>query len=65
MRPSSRRATSRIMAGENSIPILIAPTARSSSTASICAPTMAGGISCTAVTARVFCAVTAVITLAP
>ena len=50
---------------EASIPVLTAPTGRSVATASICAATMSGGTSCTAVTSRVFWAVSAVITLMP
>ncbi len=46
------------------MPSLIDCTERSDSTASIWAATMGAGISCTALTLRVFCAVTAVITLA-
>ncbi len=63
--PGSRSATAQMIGAENSMPILIAPTARSSSTASICAPTIAGETASTAVTSRVFCAVIAVTTLAP
>ena len=63
--PSSASATARMIAGENSIPILTAATSRSSSTAAIWAETTAAGTSCTAVTACVFCAVIAVIALLP
>ena len=64
-RPRSPSATASMMAGDDSMPILTAPTAMSSKTASIWAVTMSTGTSCTAVTARVFCAVSAVMTLAP
>ena len=47
------------------MPILIAANAMSSNTASSWAATNSGGTSWIAVTARVFCAVSAVITEAP
>ena len=64
-RRTSASATASMVCGRESMPILIAPTARSSRTASIWAVTKAGGTSWIAVTAVVFCAVRAVMTLAP
>ena len=58
-------ATAAMIAGENSMPSLIASISISDKTVEIWAATISGGISCTAETATVFCAVTAVITLAP
>ena len=54
-----------ITAGCDSIPILTASTARSANTLSICRATNAGGTSWMPCTPRVFCAVSAVMTLAP
>ena len=54
-----------MISGVASMPILIAAIAMSSSTASSCAVTKAGGTSWIAVTARVFWAVSAVITEQP
>ncbi len=42
------------------MPVLAASTPMSVTTASICAATISGGISCTPVTPRLFCTVTAV-----
>ena len=50
---------------DDSMPILTASTPMSSKTASICRVTISGGSSWTALTRRVFWAVTAVITLIP
>ena len=54
-----------MIAGRDSMPILTAANSMSSNTASICALTNSGGTSWIALTARVFCAVSAVITEAP
>ncbi len=62
---SSPAATASITPARASMPIFTAPTARSENTASICAVTKAGGTSWIAVTPRVFCAVSAVMTDAP
>ena len=59
------RATASTMSALASMPVLIAPTARSLSTASIWAKTKGAATGSTAFTPRVFCAVSAVITAAP
>ena len=61
----SRRATASTMPALASIPVLMAPTARSHSTASICATTKEAATGSTAATPCVFCAVSAVMTEAP
>ena len=55
-----RSAMTSIISTEETMPILTALGRMSSKTASICAATISGEISCTAVTPRVFCAVMAV-----
>ena len=62
---SSASATASITAAVPSMPIFTAPTARSEHTASSCAVTNCGDTISTAVTPCVFCAVSAVITVAP
>ena len=62
---SSPVATASIMSLVASIPILMAPTSRSLATARIWANTNSGGTGMTPSTPRVFCAVSAVIALAP
>ncbi len=63
----SRRydATVSMSVRENSMPVFAASTPMSSKTASSCATTNAGGSSWIAVTARVFCAVSATSTEEP
>ena len=60
-----RAATAAMIAAVPSIPVLTAPTARSSNTLAICASTNGAAIISTAWTPRVFCAVSAVSTDAP
>ena len=62
---SSPAATASITAGCESMPIFTARTSRSENTASICAVMKSGGTSWMPVTPLVFCAVSAVMTLAP
>ena len=58
-------ATTSMIAAFASIPVFTASGRMSSTTASICAATNAGGASCIAVTPIVFCAVSAVIAVVP
>jgi hypothetical protein len=60
----NRPATASTISALPSIPILIAATSKSNSTASICATTISGGARWVARTPRVFCAVRAVIAVA-
>ncbi len=62
---SSPPATASITSVRESMPILTASTARSENTAPICAVTNSAGTSWIALTRSVFCAVSAVMTLAP
>ena len=57
-------ATASTIFAPPSMPILIAATAKSANTASICAATISGGGQWIALTPRVFCTVSAVIALA-
>src|SRR3954449_6124908 len=58
---SSQSATVSMIEREKSIPVFAASIPMSPATASSCAPTNHAGTSCTAVTSRVFCAVSATI----
>ena len=58
-------ATASTISALASMPILTAATSKSTRTASICATTMSGGARWMARTPSVFCAVSAVIALAP
>ena len=64
-KPSSPSATASITALVASMPILMAPTSRSRATARSARCTKSGGTTSTASTPCVFCAVSAVIALAP